>query len=873
MKKRLLLTITAINIVCGLFAQKIDFNKPGRNEQVSTETGYSPWAVTDTEEAVGTFDGVTLTISCDTLTISCDANYAGGYVSSNYWKDGVENKGYKLIGDGLVGYQNGHDIVTSGAVKIDVKISGLSAGTHTLQAYHNNFEGLLAPDIDVLLNGTVVLTGIKQTNRDVSTVTCGQSTNRDVSTVTCGQSFVEFLVNDGESVTVSYLSKPVNGTSYGTTSVTINALAFDVVDNMKTAQEPYPANTDYHVDADAGNVTLKWTPATSAVKHHVMFGSSAESLSEIGNTSSDSYTVSGLSSMTTYYWRIDEEMANGEISKGTLWTFRPRHLAFPGAEGYGKYAIGGRGGTVYHVTNLEDNGDDASPIEGSFRYGIKKVSGPRTIVFDVSGEIHLKSRLTCGDKYVTIAGQTAPGAGIMLRGAPFGMASDGITRFIRNRRGHISDEDPDNIGLDGLGMAGNDHSIMDHCSISWTIDEAFSSRGGKSLTLQHTLISEALNVAGHPNYSDGKAHGFAATIGGGEMGGICGSYHHNLLAHCEGRNWSISGGLDGSGYYDGHHDVYNNVVYNWGGRATDGGTHEMNFVNNYYKMGPSTSQSTLMTLQLEGTGKGTQSVYVSGNIRQEKNNGKLTEDKKGTTYKYSTSGGQVVDWDPLPTSPFAFFNPEGNAETAQAAFKNVLSDAGCTLPRFDNHDKRMVREALNGTTSTVGSRSGKKGLIDSEEDTGCEGFDLEKLGINNADNNEDPDGDGYTNLEDYLNWMAEPNYQVAESTEINLADWFAGYSAPSYTISEGIEGTINGNLLIVTPSTASDKLFSIKVTATEDGISLTRQFNFAHTTEATGINELQNNKKQESRWYNLNGLTITSPQHGVYIHDGKKVIK
>ena len=691
----------------------------------------------------------------------------------------------------------------------------------------------------------------------------------------------------------------MSGTSYGTTSVTINALAFDVVDNMKTAQEPYPANTDYHVDADAGTVTLKWTPATSAIKHHVVFGSSAESLSEIGSTTNDSYTVGGLSSMTTYYWRIDEEMANGEISKGTLWTFRPRHLAFPGAEGYGKYAIGGRGGMVYHVTNLEDNGDDDAPIEGSFRYGIKKVSGPRTIVFDVSGEIHLKSRLTCGDKYVTIAGQTAPGAGIMLRGAPFGMASDGITRFIRSRRGHISGEDPDNIGLDGLGMAGNDHSIMDHCSISWTIDEAFSSRGGKSLTLQHTLISEALNVAGHPNYSDGTAHGYAATIGGGEMGGICGSYHHNLLAHCEGRNWSISGGLDGSGYYDGHHDIYNNVVYNWGGRATDGGTHEMNFVNNYYKMGPATSQSTLVNLQLEGTGKGSQSVYVSGNIRQEKNNGKLTEDKRGTTYKYSTSGGQVVDWDPLPTSPFAFFNPEGNAETAQAAFKNVLSDAGCTLPRFDNHDKRMVREALNGTTSTAGSRSGKKGLIDSEEDNGCEGFDLEKLGITtesrpsdwdtdqdgmpnwfeelkgtnpyNADNNEDPDGDGYTNLEDYLNWMAEPNYQVAESTEINLGDWFAGYSAPSYTISDGMEGTINGNLLTVTPS--GENLFSIKVTATEDGISLTRQFNFAYTTGATGINELQNSKKQESRWYNLNGQSIISPQHGVYIYNGKKVVK
>lgn len=188
MNKRYILALLALSTVWGIHAQKIDFNKPGRNEQVSTETGFSPWAVTDTQEAVATFDGIT-------LTISCDPQYAGGYVSGNYWKDGVENKGYKLIGDGLVGYQNGHDQVTSGAVKIDVKISGLAPGTHTLQAFHNNFEGLQAPDIDVLVNGTVVKTDIKQTNRDISVVTCGQS-------------FVEFQVVDGEPVTVSYLSKP-----------------------------------------------------------------------------------------------------------------------------------------------------------------------------------------------------------------------------------------------------------------------------------------------------------------------------------------------------------------------------------------------------------------------------------------------------------------------------------------------------------------------------------------------------------------------------------------------------------------------------------------------------------------------------------------
>ena len=106
-----------------------------------------------------------------------------------------------------------------------------------------------------------------------------------------------------------------------------------------------------------------------------------------------------------------------------------------------------------------------------------------------------------------------------------------------------------------------------------------------------------------------------------------GSYHHNLLAHCEGRNWSLSGGLDGVGAYDGHHDVFNNVVYNWGGRATDGGSHEVNFVNNYYKMGPATTQKKLFRLQLEGTGSGTQSAYVHGNIRQAAGNGALTEDK------------------------------------------------------------------------------------------------------------------------------------------------------------------------------------------------------------------------------------------------------
>ena len=117
-----------------------------------------------------------------------------------------------------------------------------------------------------------------------------------------------------------------------------------------------------------------------------------------------------------------------------------------------------------------------------------------------------------------------------------------------------------------MGMAGTDHSIIDHCSISWTQDESFSSRAAKNITFQRNLISEALNIAGHKNYEKGKQHGYAASIGGD-----VGSFHHNLLAHCAGRNWSLAGGLDKGGRHTGRLDIRNNVVYNWGHRTTDGG--------------------------------------------------------------------------------------------------------------------------------------------------------------------------------------------------------------------------------------------------------------------------------------------------------------
>ena len=920
--KRRILMLLAVGMALSTWAQKIDFNISGKTSQALQE-GFVEWVVPEGVSDTKTLDGgIQVTVAAAQGTNPMDAannDEAIRHVKTEWWKNGITsgNDGARILGDALIITGDDHSYITSGATKLDVTISGLSAGHHSLQAYHNCVEyeesqGAV-PDIDIYVNGVKVKEGVKQSIRKSKFAEAGQS-------------YVEFDVVEGQPVTVSYVSTPKAGVSYGRTYVTVNALIFNEVDNSKIALDPIPNTGDFHVGDGAGNAILKWTSPAEAVKHHVLMGNDADNLTEYEVTTAPTYSVNGLSPLQKYYWRVDEEDASGNITQGEVWQFQPARLAFPGAEGYGRYAIGGRGGIVYHVTTLDDNGDDDNPIEGSFRYGIKKLTGPRTIVFDVAGVISLKSRLTCSDKFVTVAGQTAPGAGIMFRTCPFGMQSDGITRFVRMRLGHkkminglipkggeegngveySADEvgkTPETTlgGLDGMGMAGNDHAIMDHCSISWTIDEAFSSRSAKAITLQHTLISEALNIAGHPNYGSGTGHGYAATIGGGENGGSPASYHHNLLAHCSGRNWSISGGLDGGGSYDGHHDIFNNVVYNWKDRASDGGTHELDFVNNYYKKGAATSMNLLLRHQFEGTGSGTQRAYVKGNIREE-TNGTKTQDALNNTYRYETSNGQVLNWEPWASEPF--FESYANVETAEAAYKNVLSDVGCTLPFFDKHDQRMVRETFNRTSSTKGVRTQKNGIIDTEEDEGCEGFDLEKLGLatesraadwdtdgdgipnwfeeltgtnaSAANNNEDRDGDYYTDLEEYLNWIAVPNFRIENSQVITLKDYFAGYKSPSYvvTTASGVTAQEQNGTLTVTPSATAGKLFTIFVKATEDGVSLEREFHFACGSGANGIQTLtRQNVEGGEVLYDLQGRSITEPiKGGVYIQNGRKVI-
>jgi hypothetical protein len=370
---------------------------------------------------------------------------------------------------------------------------------------------------------------------------------------------------------------------------------------------------------------------------------------------------------------------------------------------------------------------------------------------------------------------------------------------------------------------------LDHASISWTIDEAFSSRGGKNLTLQRTLISEALNIADHQNYAAGTGHGYAATIGGD-----IGSFHHNLLAHNAGRNWSLGGGLDGNGYYAGRLDIFNNVVYNWVSRVTDGGAHEVNFVGNYYKEGAATTlHGYTLRAQFEGTGKGSQAYYYHNNILQAAN-GSFTcngnNDNCGR--EYTLSGGQVLDWEPWNSKPF--FDSYATVQSASAAYKDVLSDVGQTMPILDNHDQRMIRETKNGTYSVVGSVGKTKGIPDRETDAvdtanikGWEPYpstswandydsDLDGLpdwwenmyGYNPksksgdfSDANKDRLGDGWTELERYLEWMARAHYTFAkgETQVIDLAQFTKGYDNGSYTVNAptGVTATVSGSKLTV----------------------------------------------------------------------------
>jgi hypothetical protein len=759
---------------------KIDCNIAGRQDAEVLEPGYIPWTLPST-----THDTATLSLSGGVQITLIRKGPYGDKLSTNWYKAGVQAPYYaRLIDDGFR-VNNGN----AGA-QIEMRISGLPTGRHSILTYHNNVDNYpvstFAP-IDIYLNGEKKYSDLVLTVRETVT-----------SKVSIAYMYADAVA--GQDVVILYAADTT--TSATIKNFMINGIEINTINPRFQAQLPIPQNADEHVNADSGRLDLTWTNAANAVASRIYFGTDSAAVAAADQTSplykgritTNTFRVNHQYSMNTYWWRVDEEDADSNITPGNVWYYRPRQLAFKEAEGYGRFARGGRGGKVVHVTNLNNDGP------GSLRDAIMNDIGPRTIVFDVSGIITLTDRIAIGSNYITVAGQTAPGKGICIRSAPFGAGGkDIVIRHVRVRMGGPTT-------YDGMGMVG-DHSIIDNCSISWTIDEGFSSRNAKNITLQRTMIAEALNIAGHQNYPPGTAHGYAATIGGN-----IGSFHHNLLAHNEGRNWSLGGGLDGNGYYAGYLDIRNNVVYNWHGRTTDGGAHQVNFVNNYYKPGAASALFYAFTAQHEGTGLGTQQCYFTGNIMP----GHFDENSQASGRRIQITNGEIVNYETFVDT--AFFPSYVQTQTAEDAYKRVLSNVGCNQPVIDSHDIRVIHETITGTYTYKGSVSGLPGLPDSVKDVG--GYEtypeehrpadwdsdndglpdwwerLKRLNIHSpsgdfSDANNDPDHDGFTQLDDYLEFMGGPHYFASpfKLLKIDLKTLTAGYTnSPVFIINKVVKG-------------------------------------------------------------------------------------
>jgi hypothetical protein len=456
-------------------------------------------------------------------------------------------------------------------------------------------------------------------------------------------------------------------------------------------------------------------------------------------------------------------------------------VAFPGAEGFGRLATGGRGGKVVEVTTLADAGP------GSFREAFTQYPGePITIVFRIGGIIELKSTLKPSRSNVTIAGQTAPGDGICLKNYTFKLhGSNLIVRYLRSRPGNTSGANV--AGVYGLNMENCRNFIVDHCSMSWSIEEVATFYDNKYSTVQWCVVSESLNSS-----FNGKGdHGYA-----GVWGGQYASYHHNLIAHHHSRAIRFNGARahDTTAVVD----YRNNVIYNWGNMHAaygnevkiNGGSGQLNMVNNYYKGGPATPADKAAIIfditeayDAAKPDKPVATVYAAGNY--------------DAGYRAVTADnwkGIRLHYYPATAANFARFRQRAETpnlapittQSAEDAYEAVLADAGSTLPVRDAVDTRIVQETRTGTAS--GSSPGgsatyglRQGIIDSQTDVG--GWPEYQAGVAPPDTDHDgmpdawetrhglnptsdTDGNslgatGYTHLEEYLNSLARSGEPTA----------------------------------------------------------------------------------------------------------------
>jgi pectate lyase len=475
----------------------------------------------------------------------------------------------------------------------------------------------------------------------------------------------------------------------------------------------------------------------------------------------------------------------------------PAIPAFPGAEGPGANAVGGRGGSVYYVTNLNDSG------AGSLRTGVSVAN--RTILFKVSGTINLQSDLKISKSNLTIAGQTAPGDGITLkrRLTSVGSTRDVIIRYLRCRPGDADSTFQD----DSFHVDFGTNVMVDHISSSWSVDECLSVTDSTNVTVQWCLISESLNNSQHAK----GTHGYGSLLRYGE-GAL--AYHHNLYQHHNSRNPRLGDRI--------RLDFINNVIYNWGGRAGYSGgngptedakdnpggvfTNYLNYVGNYLVAGPSsTTPNTAFASGATNT-----VIYQTGNL--------IDADKDGMLNGTDTGWGMFNGYPyTVATAPCPL--PAITTHSAATAYQRVLAFGGASLFR-DEVDTRLIGNVRNQTgklvdavglntqatdyvTNTINGTNytfvrGWPTLnpapppLDTDSD-GIPDYWENALGWNpGVANNNHVNADGYTDLEWYLNWLALPHALSDRngSVSVNLRALVGGYTNFTFATANGSNGTV-----------------------------------------------------------------------------------
>lgn len=428
-------------------------------------------------------------------------------------------------------------------------------------------------------------------------------------------------------------------------------------------------------------------------------------------------------------------------------------LAFPGAEGYGRYATGGRGGKTYVVTSLEDCSEN-NLVEGTFRWAVKQ-PGKKIVTFAVNGTIYLKSGLCLDSGDLTILGQTAPGEGICLADYPVTISCENaIIRYIRIRLGNRQVAYHEG---DGFGLEECNNVIIDHCSFSWSIDECLSVSDASNVTIQWCMIEQSLCNAGHQK----GAHGY-----GGNWGGHNVSYHHNLIAQCSSRVPRLGG--DGFLATPDFVDIRNNVFYNWAGQGCYGAeATDANLVNNYYKPGPATdtrglnyrkriialgirSKSYVQTFpSFAETVDHWGHFYIDGNVNTDYDD--VTADNWANGVYNQTSNGSDLDytWTATTRDTIRLREPREfmcvTTHSTEEAYEKVLLYAGASFYR-DCVDQMMVFDTEFREASASGSNGSKNGMIDTQSDNGFSAAEVENgawpILKRVAQKSPDSDGDG-----------------------------------------------------------------------------------------------------------------------------------